>query len=191
DVVRSTAHLALAREVAERSLTLVRDDAGLLPLDPARRYLAIMPVPLDLTPADTSSTVVPALAAAIRTQGAAVDEIVTSHPPTTDEIAAIRSRATQYDAVVVGTLAASLDPAQVALVDAILATGVPTVTVALRTPWDIAAYPRSATHVCSYGIQPPTMEALGAALFGRIGFRGHLPVEIPGIADRGHGLVAG
>jgi beta-N-acetylhexosaminidase len=189
DVVRSAAHLALAREVAERSLTLVRDDAGLLPLDPGRRYLAVMPVPLDLTPADTSSTVVPALAGAIRAQDATADEIVTSHPPTTDEIAAIRARATEYDAVVVGTLAASLDSAQAALVEAILATGVPTVTVALRTPWDIAAYPRSGTHVCSYGIQPPTMDALGAALFGRVPFRGHLPVEIAGIADRGHGLV--
>ena len=38
DVVRSAAHEALAREVAERSITLVRDEDGLLPLRlPARR----------------------------------------------------------------------------------------------------------------------------------------------------------
>ena len=46
-VVRSAPHLALAREVAERSITLVRDDDGLLPLrpGPGSRVLAVMPRP--------------------------------------------------------------------------------------------------------------------------------------------------
>ena len=46
--VGGRAHRALARELAERSVTLVRDDAGLLPLRSRRRtraVLAIMPQP--------------------------------------------------------------------------------------------------------------------------------------------------
>ena len=50
------------------------------------------------------------------------------------------------------------------------------VTVALRTPWDLDAYPRARTHVAAYGILPPTMDALAAALVGAIPFRGRLPV---------------
>ena len=78
--------------------------------------------------------------------------------------------------MVVGTIAASADPAQVRLVEALLETGRPVVTVALRTPWDLAAYPRARTHVAAYGILPPTLSALAAALTGAIAFQGRLPV---------------
>ncbi len=67
-VVGSTAHRELAEELGRRALTLVRDDAGLLPLrmDAGQRILVVMPQPTDLTPADTSSFVEPGLAAAVR-----------------------------------------------------------------------------------------------------------------------------
>jgi hypothetical protein len=56
-------------EVARRSLTVVRDEARGLPLrlGPEERILAVMPLPVDHTPADTSSTVPPVHAAALRT----------------------------------------------------------------------------------------------------------------------------
>ena len=93
DVVGSAEHRALARELAERSITLVRDDAGLLPLRlaPDARLLAIMPRPRDLTPADTSSQVEPGLGAALRACHPRSDEFVTSHPPTDAEIAEARA----------------------------------------------------------------------------------------------------
>jgi beta-N-acetylhexosaminidase len=180
-VVGSAAHRALAREVADRSITLVRDRARLLPLRPAAgdRVLAVMPRPRDLTPADTSRSVPPGLAAALRAHWPDVDEIVTSHPPTHDEIAAARAAAAGAAVVVVGTIAASADPAQAALVDALLDTGRPVVTASLRTPWDLAAYPRAGTHVAAYGILPPTLAALAATLFGDQAFRGVLPVALP------------
>jgi beta-N-acetylhexosaminidase len=177
-VVRSAAHLALAREVAERSLTLVRDQDGLLPLrlDPGARILAVMPAPRELTPADTSASVPAGLATALRVHWPDIDEVVTSHPPGESEIAAVAARARDAHVVVVGTISASADPAQVRLVEALLDAGRPVVTVALRTPWDLASYPRSRTHVVAYGILPPTLEALAGALFGAIPFRGRLPV---------------
>ena len=88
-----------------------------------------------------------------------------------------------------GTVSANLLPAQAALAREILALGRPTVTVALRTPWDLCAYPEAATHVCSFGILPPTMEALSGALFGESPFSGRLPVEIPDLHPRRHGIV--
>ena len=181
EVVGSAAHRALARELAARSLTLVRDDARVLPLiaGEGARIGAIMPAPRDLTPADTSSFVTPSLAAALGAFHPAVDEIVTSHPPTAAEIAAVRDRAGAWDAIVVGTLGAAPGSAQAALVDALLATGLPVVTVALRTPWDLAAYPAARTHVATYSILPESMDALAAALFGRAGFPGRLPVALP------------
>ena len=55
------------------------------------------------------------------------------------------------------------------------------ITVALRMPYDLAAYPAATTYVCTYSILPPAMEALAEALFGRIPFAGALPVTIPGL----------
>ena len=122
-IVGGPAHAALARELAERSLTLVRDDARRLPLAlPAdATILAVMPTPIDLTPADTSSTVAPGLAAALRTRFARVDEVVTSAAPTDAEIAAVRDRVGRADAVVVGTIDGAREPSQLALLEAVAA----------------------------------------------------------------------
>ncbi len=189
-VVGSAEHVALAREVAERSITLVRDETGLLPIRPSTgtRLLAVMPQPRDLTPADTSSLVRPGLAEAIERHCPRTTEMVTGFDPDEGEVAEAVDRARSHDLVVVGTLDAS--PAQVRLVEAVLATGVPTVAVAMRTPYDLASYPEASTFVCSYGILPPSLDALAAALFGAP-MPGRLPVAIPGLYGIGHGIGDG
>jgi beta-N-acetylhexosaminidase len=199
EVVGCAEHASIAGELAQRSLTLVRDEATLLPLrlTADARILAIMPAPRDLTPADTSSYVTPGLAPALRERHPAADEIITGHPPTNGEVAAILGSAGRYDAIVIGTISATPGSSQAALVDGVLATGRPVVTVALRTPWDLAAYPRAMTHVCTYSILPESMAALATALLGAPSprassnppFPGRLPVSIEGIATRGDGLT--
>jgi beta-N-acetylhexosaminidase len=136
EVVGSEAHRALSREVAARSLTVVRDEARSLPLrlGPEERILVVMPRPVDLTPADTSSTVPPGLAAVL------------------------------------------------------LATGRPVVTAALRTPWDLLAYPDARTHLCTYSVLPDSLEALASALVGRLDPSGKLPVPLGDLYPVGHGL---
>jgi beta-N-acetylhexosaminidase len=141
-----------------------------------------MPQPRDLTPADTSSFVAPHLAAAIRAHHPNVEEIVTAHPPTDEEIAGVVSRAGAAAVVVLGTINAPFDRAQAALANVLIERGSRLVTVALRAPWDLTAYPGAATHVCTYSILPESLEALAAALFGRVEagrdpFPGRLPVK--------------
>ena len=158
-------------------MTLVRDPAGLLPLRPAgdATILAIMPTPTDLTPADTSSTVVAGLASGLRTQHGRVDEIVVPASPTAADIAAVRDRAAAAAAVVVGTLDASREPSQAELVRAVASAGRPVVAVALRTPWDVGSYPPDVAAVCTYSIHPPSMAALAASLFGLAPWPGRVP----------------
>jgi beta-N-acetylhexosaminidase len=189
-VVGCVEHHGLAKELAARSMTLVRDDDNRLPLrlGPEARVAAIMPRPTDQTPADTSSTVTPGLAAALRGRHPRVDEHIVAHSPAPAEIAAVREAVLGHDLLVVGTTAAILEPAQAALVEALLSTGRPLVTVALRTPFDLAAYPGSRTHVSTYGILPPTLEALADSLFGESGFTGRLPAAISGLHPTGHGI---
>ena len=189
EVVGSDENRALCREVAERSITLVRDADQVLPLrlDPSDRILAIMPRPEDLTPADTSSTVAPGLAAALRTVHDAVDEVVIDREPDDATIATVRARAASAAAVVVGTIACAPGSGQAGLVEALLEAGPPVATVALRTPWDLASYPAAGTHLCTYSILPASLEALARVLVGRGDARGRLPVPLGTLYPLGHG----
>ncbi len=183
------AHAALARELAERSLTLVRDDARRLPLAlPAdATILAVMPTPIDLTPADTSSTVAPGLAAALRTRFARVEEVVTSAAPTDAEIAAVRDRVGQADAVVVGTIDGAREPSQLAPArggrGGRPATG-PSSRSRCGRPGTSPSYPAGVAAVCTYSIHAASMVALADALSGAIPFAGRLPVRVDGVAAR-------
>jgi len=181
EVVGCAEHLALAGEIAARSLTLVRDRAGLLPLRlPAGAKIAVVvPVPQDLTPADTSSLVKPALAQALRRFHPAVDEYSVPINPTVEDVVALTERTRQYDLVIVGTINANEHPGQAALVRTLIDNRVPILAVALRTPYDLQAYPDAPAYLCTYSLLSPAMDALAQALWGQLPFQGRLPVSLP------------
>jgi beta-N-acetylhexosaminidase len=191
DVVACAAHLQVAQELAERSITLVRNDAGLLPLrlNADARVAVVVPEFKHLTPADTSEDVPQTLATAVRAHHDYVEEIIITHSPTNSEIAALREKVNEYDLLIVGTISANMNPQQAALVNELLKVGVPMVTVALRTPYDIAVYPEATTYLCTYSILPPSMTALAKALWGKLPMQGKLPVTIDGYFPFGHGLA--
>jgi beta-N-acetylhexosaminidase len=174
-------HLRLAQEVARRSITLLRDDAGLLPLrvDGQKGIAIALARPEDLTPADTSSYVTPGLAGALRQCGARVDEFSFGINPSPEEIATICSQLNRYETIIVGTINASLYSAQAELVRRVIRQGTRVIAVAFRLPYDLAAYPAATTYLCTYSILQPSMDALAEALLGRMKCQGKLPVTIP------------
>lgn len=192
DVVGCREHRLLEAEVARRALTLVRDPAQVLPLRVPgdATIVAIMPTPLDLTPADTSSTVPPGLGAALRALGRTVEELVIPADPDAADIAAARRLAARPDvaAVIVGTIDAVHHRGQAELVRAVAGTGPPTVGVALRGPWDVESYPERVAAACTYSIHPAALEALAEALVSPAAtgsvttalFPGRLPVALGG-----------
>jgi beta-N-acetylhexosaminidase len=189
-VVGCASHRAVADEIAARSVTLVRDQAGLLPIRPqeGQRLVVILPRPQDLTPADTSSYVVPALAEALRAYHMDVTELILPHAPQEQDIAFALQQLRPTDIVILGTLNAFTRPEQAALARALLRSGNPVVIAALRMPYDLAAFPEAPTYVCTYSVLEPSLRALARALFGQAPSRGRLPVSIPGLYPVGHPL---
>jgi beta-N-acetylhexosaminidase len=124
----------------------------------------------------------------VRRRHPLIDEHVVTHARDAAEIAAVREAVLGHYFIVVATTAAVLEPAQAALVEALLATDVPAVTVALRTPFDLAAYQQSRSHVSTHGILPPSLDALADSLFGATGFPGRLSAAIAGLHATGHGI---
>jgi beta-N-acetylhexosaminidase len=118
----------------------------------------------------------------VRRHHARVAELVVDPAPGPAEIAAARLWAADRDLLVVGTTDASFEPDQATLVRELLATGRPMVTLALRTPWDIASYASTGTHVCTYSIHQPSLDAAVDALWGLAPFQGRMPVAAVEVA---------
>jgi len=181
DVIGCAAHRKVADEIAAQSVTLVRDQAKILPLDltSGERVAVIIPKPIDLTPADTSSYETPALASSLRKFHPDVDEFIVSHAPTQQEIARVLEQISNYNLIVIGTLNAFNESHQQELVHEILRRNIPTIVIAMRLPYDLIAFPETPTYVCTYSILEPSTKAVASALFGQSKFQGRLPVSIP------------
>jgi beta-N-acetylhexosaminidase len=182
EVVQCEEHLALAYEIAAQSVTLVRDAEGCLPLslDAGARIAVVLPRPSDLTPADTSSYERPVLAEMLRRYHPTVDQIDVPTNPGPSDIGAVLQQAKGYDLVIAGSINAFQHEGQAALVNSLLEGGSKVIAVALRLPYDLSAFPGAPTYICTYNLQPPSMQALADALWGRIPFMGRSPVTVAG-----------
>lgn len=179
-VIRCPEHLRVAEEIAERSITLVRDRASLIPirLAPEKRIAVVIPEPQDLTPADTSSYIKPGLVEAIKPFHTQVDGFSIPFAPNDDERTAIINRLKPYDLIVAGTINACASPHQAAFVQQLLTTGIPLIVIAMRLPYDLEVFPQAGTYLCTYSILEPAMRAAAKALFGQIQAAGKLPVAV-------------
>ncbi len=189
-VVGCAAHRSVAEEIARQSVTLIRNHRNQLPLAPGLEtpIAVVMPRPVDLTPADTSSFVRPILADALRRYHPRVDEFAISINPDAAEIAALRESLFPYPIVVLGTINAFQQSGQAELVRVLLKEKDVVIWAALRLPYDLQVAPGAPTYLCTYSILPTSLEALAALITGNLSPKGRLPVTIPGLHPRGHGL---
>ena len=175
-------HRAVAGRVGDHSITLVKNDARLLPLK-ARSGQKVL-VTGYRSVSDTSNAAPAAhLAAALNRHGASTDLFETGTAPNAATIAAAESKARASDLVVVATANAAGSAAQRDLVNALIGTGRPVVVVATRNPYDIASLTGTSTYIASYSWTEPAMQAVGRALFGEVNPHGKLPVRIPAADD--------
>lgn len=195
-VVGTPDHLADEQEITDRTTTLVKNDAGLLPLSYAQR---------DVLVTGWGVTTTATLGNAISQRGQDVQVLETGITPSSSRINQAVALARTSDLVVVSTNnAASVNvstgqptpsaAAQQALVNALLATGTPVIVSGMRNPYDISYLTEAPTYLATYGYTAAQLEALTRVLFGEVNPTGKLPVTIPradGSGDLypfGHGL---
>jgi beta-N-acetylhexosaminidase len=63
-----------------------------------------------------------------------------------------------------------------------------TVVLAMGNPYLAQDFPAVQNYICTFSNEAVSEVSAGKALFGEIAFRGHLPVSIPTIAQRGAGI---
>jgi beta-N-acetylhexosaminidase len=83
----------------------------------------------------------------------------------------------------------AMDEASAGLLTAILdRAAARTVVLAMGNPYVIGDFPAIQNYVCAFSNATVSEAAVVKALFGEIPIAGHLPVAIPGVANRGEGL---
>jgi len=193
DVVGCTEHLEAEKRIARQSITLVRNDDGVLPFrrESLKTVAVVYPATMPRLRAEDLTEGETVLGKEIASRGVAVIEVGVSLAPTRAEIDAALAAAGRADAVVVATSCKTgeQEKAQGRLVQALRrAAAAPVVACGIRNPYDIRAYPEVGTYLVTYGYRPCSIRAMVEVLFGEIAPKGRLPVEIPGFYPRGYGL---
>ena len=168
-------HEALADEISKKSITLVEDKLGLLPLS-GNKIFAISPPPYRANIADDS---IVKLAAFSQTTAEALGceyaEIAVN--PGKDEIEAVIKSIAGYDTILYASYNAIQYPGQVDLFNAIKAAGKQVILVSLRVPYDIFKMPGADAHVAAYEYTNRSVMNTIKALAGKLEFMGTLPVS--------------
>jgi beta-N-acetylhexosaminidase len=155
-------HHALALELARNAITLLKDEASLLPLKQGEPLLVI-----ETATAKGLGTML----------NASILEI--KNDPDADDIAAALSMANNSHKIIVTTTDAHMYPGQVRLVTELIARNPNIIMISVRTPYDISLLPMVPTVLAAYGGNSPTLRAIAEVLRGTSEARGVLPVALP------------
>jgi beta-N-acetylhexosaminidase len=177
----------LPQDLARRSVTLLRNQGNVLPLQVAPDdTVAVIRFVSPRSEAESESGAHTLGAEVARRHERVVDVEVDLDRTNAED--AIRAAASA-DACIVATAFVTGDPKQGEIVERILEHGKRVVVVATRDPFDICAFPQVGCYLATYGTVPVSIAAAVALIFGELAPAGRLPVELPGLHQRGSGLA--
>jgi beta-N-acetylhexosaminidase len=189
-IVGTRAHAELAEEVAARSVTLVRDAGGLVPLaGGALRVLSVTYASANDLPAGRTFD------RELARSPLRVEDVRVDARTSDADFAALRARAEAAD-VVVASLYVSprayagevgAGAAFAGWLERLAETGTPVVAVSFGSPYLADALPAVPAFVLAWGGAEVSQRAAAQALLGRAPITGRLPVTLAG-APRGTGL---
>ncbi|GLW66406.1 beta-N-acetylhexosaminidase [Actinomadura rubrobrunea] len=180
-VVGAPAHLAAAQRATDRTTTLVKNDAGLLPLRPGARRVLVAGWGVATTRTLGEELARRGATATVRETGLSptqqrIDETVAAARDA-DLIVAVTNRA--WDAEPSTPTEPHNGPGQMNLVKALVATGKPVVVIAVRDPYDIAYFTEAPTYLATYSYTAEALRSAAKVMFGELNPSGRLPVTIP------------
>lgn len=182
-----------AEEIAARSITLVHDPEGVVPLA-VEEPLRLLHLVLSSDELNGQIRGIPerelaarALVVTTRRLGPAIgdataDEIVRQAAAFTHVLVSAFVRVTSSKGSV------AMDESQAALLERLAAVGPPVVVVSYGNPYLLGQFPEVDAYLCAYGAESSSQRAAIAALLGERPIAGRLPVTLPGLYPVGHGL---
>lgn len=200
NIVGTRANQAVADNVSERSITLVKDARNQVPLrlpvGASILYLSVLDYPSGWRIAAPSRTFIPEL----RKRWPNVTAIELSDRTTASEIELVKGTAPRYDAIVTSVFvrAASASgrmdlstPLQRLLQDLARLTatsGKPLITTFFGNPYVPMFMPELPTMLLTYDFYDRAESSAVRAVAGEAAISGRLPIALPGLFEQGFGL---
>ena len=184
----------LAEEIARHALTLVRNDAGLLPLKltPASKVFN-----LAITNGDDRLWITQAFNGTMSRGGIKLQTVVLDDRSSEAEVNKALDAAERADVVLVSMYGrvrsgqarsvALPEPGAKAL-NALIDRRKPLVGISFGNPYLLLSFPKLQTYLVAYGDMPSLQKAAGEALLGKNDITGRLPISLPGLYPLGAGI---
>ena len=179
-----------AQEIAERAVTLVRNQGDMVPLrNPARACFVLLAE-------SRYSAGGQAFAQEVRRRAPGAQIIALDPTITGPQLDQAARKALASDEIVIGAFASvaayrgttALAGEFSQLVETLAGSGKPVALVALGNPYLLRSFPSVTAYLATFSTVPPSETAAVRALFGEIAIGGRLPVSIPGMARAGEGI---
>src|SRR2546421_11117906 len=186
--------VALSEEIAEHAITLVRNDAKLMPMEitPAKRIFN-----LAITNGDDRLWIAQAFVGTMARAGAKLETIVLDDRSSDAEVRKALDSAGKAEVVIVSMYGrvrtgqarsvALPEPGMKAL-NELIERKAPMVGISFGNPYLLLSVPKLQTYLVAYGDMPSLQEAAAESLVGKIDITGRLPISLPGLYPRGTGI---
>jgi beta-N-acetylhexosaminidase len=186
---------ALATEIAEHAITLVRNEEKLVPLRNLKPGARIFN--LAVTNGDDRNWIANAFISSLNRSGLKVETVVLDERSTDKEVwkaiegaksadlvlASLYGRVRSGQALSVGIP----EPGAKALSELIMLKA-PIVGISFGNPYLLHSFTGLRTYLVAYGDMPSLQQAVARALMGEIDITGRLPISLPGLYPRGTGI---
>jgi beta-N-acetylhexosaminidase len=193
--VSSREAVELSNEIAEHAITLVRNDAKLLPLASLKADARIFN--LAVTNGDDRLFIVNPFYAAMARAGHQVESLVLDERSSEAEVRQALDRAQGADLVIASLYgrvrsgqARSVglpEPGARALTE-LINRKAPVIGISFGNPYLLQNFPDLQTYVVAYGDMPSLQQAAARAVLGTIDITGRLPITLSSLYARGTGI---
>ncbi len=180
-----------AQDIADRGITLIRDNAKILPLDaakPLRVLLVVISGDPDPYPGTLIEQELRDRAGSVQTVRVDTNFVKANSvqlPGSDNYDVAI---ATVFVKVADRKGTVGLPAEEITLLNKLLASSKPTIIASLGSPYLVARFPNAKTWIAAFGTQDVVQRAMARSIFGQTAIGGQLPVSVPGVAKLGDGL---
>ncbi len=191
-IVNIPANQKIADSIAERSITLGRDNRNLVPVRRGSRKF------LSITFAGASDLIAGGIFnSALKSRLPSLETARADSRTSTLEYAELRRRAEAADILIVGVYVSptafagtvAADTSFAAMVNSMARVGKNVIFISFGSPYLASAFPSVTTQLFAWGGAPVCQRAAALALLGERAIGGKLPVSIPPLFKFGDGIV--
>jgi beta-N-acetylhexosaminidase len=183
---------ALAEEIANKAITVVKNDENLIPLDKSKRVFV-----LGISNGFDGDATGVALTKFLRDNGVKFGSVVLQENSSPEQIARASEGANKADIVIAALYgrvrsgaknSVGLPDSGVDILRGLLEKDKKVIGLSFGNPYILQSFPTLKTYVVAYGDMTPLQRASARSILGMMETNGKLPISLPGIVPRGTGL---